>query len=56
MAMSEAAKKARRDYANAWREKNKDRISKYHQKWRANNPEKMKEYQDSYWERKAQEY
>lgn len=58
MSMSEAAKKAQREYMREymreWRSKNKERVSMHNAKYRANNPEKCKAAKERYWERIAQ--
>lgn len=51
--MSEAAKKAQKEYLKAWRSKNKDKVREYNKKYRENNPEKIKAGQQRYWEQKA---
>ena len=55
MAMSEEAKKARREYHRKWREKNRERYNEYQRRWREKNKDRIKEYQRKYWERKAKE-
>lgn len=53
--MSEAAKEARRKYAQKWRQKNVNKQREYMRKWRVQNKDKQKEYQRRYWEKKARE-
>jgi len=55
MALSEEAKKARREYMRKYREKNRERINKTKREWARNNPEKIKEYTVRHWEKQAQE-
>jgi hypothetical protein len=56
MALSEAAKAARREYQQKWRGENKDKISEYHKQWREQNPDKMQRYNETYWEKKAERF
>lgn len=51
--MTEAAKKAKREYAAKYRSENREKLAAYQREWRKKNPEKAKENQRRYWERKA---
>lgn len=51
--MTEAAKAAKREYAKAYREKNRDRINEQRKEWNRKNPGKRKEYIERYWEKRA---
>lgn len=53
--MTEAALKARKEYARQYRAKNRDRLNEYKRKWRKANPEKVNEYTERYWNKKAAE-
>ena len=51
--MTEAAKAAKREYAKAYREKNRERINEQRKEWNKKNPGKRKAYNERYWEKKA---
>ena len=53
--MTDAAKKARREYQRAYKQKNAARINAYNRTWRKANPEKVKQYNTNYWSKKATE-
>lgn len=53
--MNAAAVEARREYARAWREKNREHINEYQRKWNKENPDKVRAAKDRYWEKKAAE-
>lgn len=53
MAMSEAAKEARRAYQREWNRKNRDKINAIQRRWRKEHPDEAKAQQERYWERKA---
>lgn len=55
MSMSEAAKKAQREYLRKWRAENKDKVQQYNKKFREEHPEKVKAARKNYWEKKAKE-
>ena len=55
MELSEAAKKARREYSRAWREKNREHIRAYARKWHRENHDRVEAGRIRYWERKANE-
>jgi predicted RNA-binding protein with RPS1 domain len=55
LSMNEAAKKAKREYAKKWREKNRERYNEYMKEWRNENKEKIQQYQENYWTKKAKE-
>ena len=54
--MDDAIKKAKRQYAARYREKNREHIREYCRVWRQNNPDKIKASQDRFWGKKAREY
>lgn len=51
--MNEEARKARLEYARAYREKNRERLNEYRREWNYKNPDKLRKYQETYWDRKA---
>lgn len=49
---AEKLRQIRREYARAWRAKNRAHIREYSKAWRKANPEKIRQYQEKYWNRK----
>lgn len=53
MALSEAAKEAKKNYNKEWRRNNRERYNTYQNEWRKNNPERIAQYQAQFWEKVA---
>lgn len=51
--MTDKAIQARRAYAAAWREKNRESYNEYQRLWRKSNPDAVREIRRRYWEKKA---
>ncbi|WP_196008164.1 hypothetical protein [Clostridium tyrobutyricum] len=59
MALSEEAKKARREYKRnydrKYRETHRQQLRDYKNKWRSENKDKVKQYVERYWEKKGRQ-
>lgn len=53
MAMSEAAKEARRIYMRGYRKANRERINEKQREWQKNNPDKVKASKERHYEKMA---
>lgn len=53
--LSEAARRAMREYKRKYYRDHAKKINAYQKEWRKANPDKVKAYQENYWQKKASE-
>lgn len=53
MKLSEAAKKAKREYQRKWAKEHREYLTEYAREWRKKNPEKVDASRARYWEKVA---